>query len=75
MKAKRQCLVALLPTLLALEAPTRIYEMTGDFSMYAGAIAVIVAVGCVVELVEGRAECRRSKKEKAKHDDFPGFGD
>ncbi|WP_165617129.1 hypothetical protein [Salipiger thiooxidans] len=49
--------------------------MTGDLGMYAGAIAVIVAVGCVVELVEGRAERRRSEKEKAKHDDFPGLGD
>tara|TARA_Y100000815_G_scaffold263715_1_gene278593 strand:+ start:573 stop:749 length:177 start_codon:yes stop_codon:yes gene_type:complete len=37
--------------------------MTGDLGMYAGAIAVIVAVGCVVELVEGRAERRRSEKK------------
>ncbi|WP_263620234.1 hypothetical protein [Salipiger thiooxidans] len=43
--------------------------------MYAGAIAVIVALGCVAELLEVRAEKRRSKAAKSKREDFPGLRD
>lgn len=43
--------------------------------MYAGAIAVIVAVGCVAELIERRAERRRAEAAKTLCESFPGLGE
>ena len=50
-------------------------DLVGVSDMYAGAIAVIVALGCVAELLEVRAEKRRSEAAKSKREDFPGLRD
>ena len=50
-------------------------DLVGVSDMDAGAIAVIVALGCVAELLEVRAEKRRSEASKSKREDFPGLRD
>ncbi|EPX75658.1 hypothetical protein Salmuc_04576 [Salipiger mucosus DSM 16094] len=42
--------------------------------MYIGAFVLVVALGCVAEFFESRAENKRSKRNKAQYD-FPGLVD